>query len=53
MNQWLDSFQFKIQLNWTSFAINIVVGLGVVLLTVLYHSLKAGRVNPVEVLKSE
>lgn len=53
MNQWLDSFQFKIQLNWVSFAMSIMVGLGVVLLTVLYHTLKAGRVNPVEVLKSE
>lgn len=53
MNQWLGSFQFKIQLSWTSFAVSMVAGLGVVLMTVLYHTLKAGRVNPVEVLKSE
>lgn len=53
MNRWLDSFQFKIQLNWASFAISVGAGLMVVLMTVLYHTLKAGRVNPVEVLKSE
>ena len=53
MEEWLASFQFKIQLGWASFAISMVAGLGVVLMTVLYHTLKAGRVNPVEVLKSE
>ncbi|MBK9490286.1 MAG: ABC transporter permease [Haliscomenobacter sp.] len=53
MEEWLASFQFKIQLGWASFAISMVAGLGVVLMTVLYHTLKAGRLNPVEVLKSE
>lgn len=53
MNKWLNSFQFKIQISWVSFAISMGVGLLVVLITVSYHTVKAIRVNPAEILKYE
>ena len=53
MNKWLDSFQFKIQMSWTLFAISMTAGLLVALLTVSYHTVIAVRVNPAETLKYE
>ena len=53
MNKWLDSFQFKIQISWVSFALSMGAGLLVVLITVGYHTVKAIRMNPAETLKYE
>lgn len=53
MNRWLSSFQFKITLGWELFAVSMLAGLGVALLTVSYHAVKAALVNPAETLKYE
>jgi putative ABC transport system permease protein len=53
MNQWLDTFQFKIAMGWELFAISMLGGLIVALLTVSYHAIKAALINPAETLRSE
>jgi putative ABC transport system permease protein len=53
MNQWLDSFQFKIVMGWELFAMSMCSGLLVALITVSYHAIKAALINPAETLKYE
>lgn len=50
---WLKSFKFKITLGWELFALSMLAGLFVALLTVSYHGIKAALVNPAETLKYE
>lgn len=53
MNQWLSDFKFKITLSWEIFAVSVLAGLGLALLTVSYHAIKASLTNPAETLKYE
>ena len=53
MNLWLDSFQFKIEISWILFVISMAASLLMALITVSYHTVKAGHVNPAETLKYE
>jgi putative ABC transport system permease protein len=53
MNQWLASFQFKIEISGLLFLISMGSGLAVAMIAVSYHTLKAGRVNPADTLKYE
>jgi putative ABC transport system permease protein len=53
MNQWLQSFAFRIQISWWIFA---AAGLGamlIALITVSVQALKAASANPVESLRTE
>jgi putative ABC transport system permease protein len=50
---WLSSFKFKIEIGWELFAISMLVGLLVALITVSYHAIKAALINPAETLKYE
>lgn len=53
MNKWMEDFKFKITMGWELFAIAVVVGLSIALLTVSYHAIRASLVNPAETLKYE
>ncbi len=53
MSRWLETFAYRIDLNWTVFLISGVIALGVAFLTVSSQSLKAAQSNPVDSLKSE
>ncbi len=53
MNKWLGDFKFHIAIGWELFAVSMVGGLLVALLTVSYHAVKASMVNPAETLKYE
>jgi putative ABC transport system permease protein len=53
INEWLNSFQFRIQIGWGLFCFSVLSGLLVVLLTISYHTMKAIRENPAETLKCE
>ncbi len=50
---WLSDFKFAIVVGWELFAISMVSGLLVALLTVSYHAIKVALVNPAETLKYE
>jgi putative ABC transport system permease protein len=53
MDKWLSGFEFRTPLGWELFAVSMVAGLLVALLTVSYHAVRAALVNPAETLKYE
>ena len=53
MDQWLADFKFAITLSWELFALSMVGGLAIALLTVSYHAIKTALVNPADTLKYE
>ncbi len=53
MQEWLDTFKFKVDLTWDLFALTLAGGLLIALTTVSYHAMKAARINPAETLKYE
>ncbi len=53
MQQWLQSFAYRIAINGWMFVACLLLSLLLVLLTVGYQSLHAARANPVDSLRSE
>ncbi|QMW03127.1 ABC transporter permease [Spirosoma foliorum] len=53
MNQWLQKFAFKIDIEWWMFALAGLLAVSVALLTVSFQSIKAAMMNPVKSLRSE
>jgi ABC-type antimicrobial peptide transport system permease subunit len=53
MNNWLETFVYRIHPGAGVFILAIVISLGIAILTVGYRSLKAAKVNPVKSLRSE
>ena len=53
MNQWLQDFAYKIDLQWWMFALAGLLAVVIALLTVSFQGVKAALMNPVRSLKSE
>ena len=53
MQNWLENFAFRININWLVFILSGVTALLIALFTVCLHAVKAARANPVESLKYE
>ncbi|AEE51754.1 ABC transporter permease [Haliscomenobacter hydrossis] len=53
MNQWLQGFAYRIELQWWMFALTGLLAVGIAFLTISVQSLKAALVNPVKSLRSE
>ena len=53
MNQWLLKYEYRIEIDWRIFALAALIAIGITLLTVSFQAIKAGRVNPVNALRSE
>jgi len=53
MNKWLQDFAYRIDIQWTVFALAGLVAVGVAFLTVSFQSVKAALANPVKSLRSE
>jgi putative ABC transport system permease protein len=53
MNRWLNNFSYKVGINLWFFVVAFFIATLVVLLTVLFHSFRASRTNPVEALRYE
>lgn len=53
MNQWLQSFAYRINISWWFFAVAGVAAILIALLTVSFQAIKAAVANPVKSLRSE
>jgi ABC-type antimicrobial peptide transport system permease subunit len=53
MNNWLQGFEYRVEINWPIFTIAAVAAIGIALLTISYQSIKAALMNPVKTLRSE
>ncbi len=52
-NQWLQEYNYRIEISWWVFAVTSIAALTITLLTVSFQAVKAALMNPVESLKSE
>ncbi len=53
MNQWLQSFAYKIDIGLNVFAMGIIITLVLTFITVSYRSIKAALVNPATIIRNE
>jgi putative ABC transport system permease protein len=53
MNQWLQDFAYKIDIEWWIFALAGLLTVCIALLTVSFQSIKAALMNPVKSLRAE
>jgi putative ABC transport system permease protein len=53
LTNWLQSYAFRININWISFVLPFIIIALIALITVSFQSLKAAMANPVKSLKAE
>jgi putative ABC transport system permease protein len=53
MTRWLNKFSYHTTISWWLFAVAFAIATVVVLSTVLIHSFRASRINPIEALRYE
>jgi len=53
MHNWLQSFAYRIEINWWIFALATLIALFIALATVSFQAVKAALANPVKSLRSE
>jgi len=53
MNQWLDGFAYRINIEWWILALAALIAAFIALLTVSYQAIKAAVANPVKAIKTE
>ncbi len=53
MREWLQEFAYSVSLSWWVFILSGGIVVGITLLTVSYHSIKAAITNPVKSLRTE
>lgn len=53
MQQWLQGFEYRIELSWIFFVLSILSIFAVSMLTVLYQMIKVSRANPIDYIKYE
>ena len=51
MENWLTEFTYRIEIGWSVFALAGLLAVGIALLTVSFHSVRAALANPVESLR--
>jgi putative ABC transport system permease protein len=53
LNNWLQSYQYRINIHWWIFALAGVLAMLIALITVSFQAIKAALMNPVKSLRSE
>jgi putative ABC transport system permease protein len=53
MNNWLQDFAYRINIQWWMFAIGALIAIAIVAITVSFQSVKAALSNPVKSLRTE
>ena len=53
MNEWLQDFAYRIDINWWTFAISGALALLIAVITIGYQAIKAALANPIKALRYE
>jgi len=53
MNQWLQTFAYRVDISWPVFFVGFLAIMVIVLMTIAYRSLMAAKANPALTLRSE
>ncbi|MEO1032585.1 MAG: hypothetical protein AAFX55_14330 [Bacteroidota bacterium] len=53
MNQWLNSYAYKIDIQWWIFALSGSIAIIIAIATIGFHAFKSAMSNPVKSLRTE
>ncbi len=53
MNNWLEDFDYRVNISWWTFVLAGILALVIALVTVSYQAIKAAIVNPIKSLRTE
>jgi putative ABC transport system permease protein len=53
MDSWLQSFAYRVNIHWWTFALTGLLAMAIALLTVGFQSIKIALLNPVKSLRLE
>jgi len=53
MNKWLDVYAYRVDISWWTFVLAGGMALGIAVITVSFHAIKAANANPVKSLRTE
>lgn len=53
MENWLQSFEYRIHLSWTYFLLSVIAIMTVSILTIMYQMVKVSQANPIDYIKYE
>jgi putative ABC transport system permease protein len=53
MNSWLENFPYRVNISWWIFGIAVLASVGIALITISFHAIKAAIANPVTSLRTE
>jgi ABC-type antimicrobial peptide transport system permease subunit len=53
MNNWLQSYTYRVEIHWTVFALSGLLALLIAVLTVSFQAVKAALANPIKSLRTE
>ena len=53
MNKWLQSYEYRVSIQWWVFALACCLSIAIAILTVSYQAIRAAMANPVESLRKE
>jgi len=53
MNNWLQAFAYRMQIQWWIFALAGIIAILIAFVTISFQSIKAALANPVKSLRSE
>ncbi len=53
MNEWLQTFAYHTTISWWTYLLVVAIPVGIAILTVSFHSIKAALINPATTLRSE
>ena len=53
MSSWLENFSYRIEIGIGVFVLNGLLTLGIALVTMCYHTIRAALTNPVDTLRYE
>jgi ABC-type antimicrobial peptide transport system permease subunit len=53
MSEWLQSYEYRVNISWAVFVISGILAIFIALLTISFHSIRSAMANPVESLKNE
>jgi putative ABC transport system permease protein len=53
MHHWLQTYYYRISIQWWVFALSGILALFIALVTVCFHAIKAAMANPVHSLRTE
>ncbi|MCB2196390.1 MAG: ABC transporter permease [Bacteroidetes bacterium] len=53
MNNWLQNYPYRVDLNWLHFVLASVISLVIAFLTISFQAYKAARMNPVDAIRYE